>query len=76
MTDMARPQEKDQTDMTVEQHFDDLYARTNRRTLIYLGSRAQQIDDVKDHFQEIYLEVFRSLNRSRGALELRNKTLS
>lgn len=73
MTDTARSREENISDMTIQQRFDDLYARTNRRTQIYLTSRCRQVDDLRDLFQETYLEVFQALRRSRGRLEFRSE---
>ena len=45
----------------VESVFNDIYDLTNENTLVYLSFRCNNSEEVYDLFQEIYLEVYKTL---------------
>lgn len=57
-------------DQTTTTLFNDIYDATNRRVLIYITAKCGSVADIRDIFQETYLEVFQSLRR--GVAQVQN----
>jgi RNA polymerase sigma-70 factor (ECF subfamily) len=56
----------------VENLFNEIYERTNKRILIFITGKCHHVEDVSDIFQETYMELFLILQK-KGWSQVRNE---